>query len=684
LRSRIIGLLVLASLVPLLISNVAAPPQYSLSISPSSGIMNLGNTATLTFNVKGGAANTPYSVTIDVVKPNGSGTATANGNFVTDSRGIGSATFPYPSSSFIALNGTLATDALGVYTVSANVTAPGPPGIVATLQFIVSSQLTVVISRPTGGTIVRGTGVLITATVSDLNSRPVSRAIVSANTPTGNEIGLIETVPGSGVYEVSYDAQLSDPIGAWTTQVTAADLVGNSGLSNQVTVTIQTSTLVVEDFVAYDARGLPSTDFSPGDTIYPFFRIRYGTTGSSVQYLKDGQFKLSVISSSGIPIANLTAIYDYTRSGFSTPTGYAINQGDPVGSWLVIVPPGSLSDAYQNTGPSFQTSIRIQVHTGGSVSPTSYFAYLLGGAFTLLSGLVVFKKLGVAHVGSNYLRVLMDGPIPRSSSILVLGDSGSGKTVLAYRLLHDELEVGHLCTLLSYDAFPESVRARMAEFGWDITTYLKSGQLEIIDCYSGLTGDSGAQVKEPTDLTEVTIQVTGALNKAKGAPVSVFLDSLTPIFNGLEARQAISFIQTLGAKVKKTGGVFVVLASIGAVPDESIAKIKSTVDGIIELDVVRKGRKVTKYLSIMKMERRRVSSEAVPFDIDQKRGGLVFQVHRFRLWRRFLPSLSFDRTAAGKRSVSEKTLPESGSKGANHDGPSSPSPDNSPFGPAPP
>src|SRR2546428_13962928 len=48
--------------------------------------------------------------------------------------------------------------------------------------------------------------------------------------------------------------------------------------------------------------------------------------------------------------------------------------------WFMVSnrPPGSLSDAYQNTGPSFQTSIRIQVHTGGSVSPTSYFAYLLG------------------------------------------------------------------------------------------------------------------------------------------------------------------------------------------------------------------------------------------------------------------------------------------------------------------
>jgi len=544
----------------------------------------------------------------------------------------------------------------------------------------VSSQLTIVISQPTGGTIARGTGVSITATVSDLNSRPVGGAIVSANIPTGNKIGLIETVPGSGVYEASYDLQISDPVGVWTTQVTATDLLGNSGLSSQVPVTIQTSTLVVEDFVAYDSRGLPSTDFSAGDTIYPFFRIRYSTTGSSFQYLKDGQFKVSVIGSSGIPVDNLTAIYDYTRFGFSTPTGYAVSQGDPVGSWFVIVAPGSLSDAYQNTGPSFQTSIRIQVHTGSIASPTSYFAYLLGGAFALLSGVFVFKKLGITHVGSDYLNVLMDGPIPRSSSILVLGDSGSGKTVLAYRLLHDELEAGHQCTLLSYDAFPESVRARMAEFGWDITPYVQSGQLQIIDCYSGLTGDSGAQVKEPTDLTEVTIQVTGALNKASGAPVSVFLDSLTPIFNGLEARQVISFIQTLGAKVKKTGGVFVVLASIGAVSDESIAKIKSTVDGIIELDVVWKGRKVTKYLSIMKMERRRVSSEAVPFDIDHKRGGLVFQVHRFRLWKRFLPSLSTDTTVVGKHSVSEKTAPGSESKEV-RDHRTAPSPDNSPFGP---
>jgi len=43
----------------------------------------------------------------------------------------------------------------------------------------------------------------------------------------------------------------------------------------------------------------------------------------------------------------------------------------------------------------------------------------------------------------------MGGPLPRAS-ILLLGDAGSGKTILSYQLLHDELESDELCALLSY------------------------------------------------------------------------------------------------------------------------------------------------------------------------------------------------------------------------------------------
>lgn len=67
----------------------------------------------------------------------------------------------------------------------------------------------------------------------------------------------------------------------------------------------------------------------------------------------------------------------------------------------------------------------------------------------------------------------------------------------------------------------------------------------------------------------------------------------------------------------------------GAIPADSLAKIKSMTDGLIELSLVRENRKVSRYLTVVKMERRRISSEAIPFEIDRRKG-IVFQVSRVR------------------------------------------------------
>src|SRR5437588_12997323 len=130
---------------------------------------------------------------------------------------------------------------------------------------------------------------------------------------------------------------------------------------------------------------------------------------------------------------------------------------------------------------------------------------------------------------------MMDGPLPRGASILLLGDIGSGKTILSYQLLHDELESGRLCALLSYDAFPEDVQGRMSEFGWDIISHLRKGRLKIIDCYSGLAGKGEGALRVPFVLPELNIKVKFSIIKAKNAPVPFILTSFTPILIGVEA-----------------------------------------------------------------------------------------------------------------------------------------------------
>src|SRR3989475_739303 len=537
-------LLVLATaLVFVVPANAIAP--YSLTISPAT--TSLGNSVSAMVSVTNGNRNTAYTVTIGVQKPNGTGSAITSQVISTDNRGSGSVSVQYPNggTGWTALNGTVATDVGGVYTVIVNQTSPTNIGTVLTGQFTVTTGMNVVISQPTSGvTVQRGQALTISVTVAN-SLGAVSGAVVTADTPSNGQLTLPQVSSTNGVYSISYQALMNDPLGSWTIIVRATDPNRNSGTSLPVTVTIVKSDLFVDGMITYNSKGVPTSSFGFG-----------------------------------------------------------------------------------NTGPNFDTSIRVDFVT----SPLGYLPFVIGGVIALLGGVLVLKRYDTSLEGFEHLEQMTGGPIPRGSSLLLLGDPGSGKTVLSYELLRDELEAGRPCALLSYDAFPEDVQARMGEFGWDIISHLRKGRLKIIDCYSGLAGQGEGALRDPSDLTELNIQVTSFITKAKNAPVTLILDSLTPIFNGVEAKQAINFLQTVGAKVKKTGGLFILTASKGAIPDDSIAKIKSIADGVIELTLVRTGRKGVRYLTVLKMERRRIASQTASFDIARS-PGLGFRGSRLRILR---------------------------------------------------
>ncbi len=607
---------------------VSGAASYSLSISPNVPV-SLGTSMTFTLTLSGATRNSAYTVLFDVVKPNGTGSALATKVITTNNAGAGSVSVNYPDPSFTALNGTVATDVGGVYDVYVNQTSPSPNSQVQSGQFTVSSKLTVVLSQPVGGTIVQRLQTIgISATVSAL-SGPDNGAIVYANTPGNGQILLLQTSPGS--YSYNYQVSSADPTGTWIIIVQASDSIGNSGKSTPVNVTVTKNDLIVDSLITYNSQGHPSTSFSAGDTIYASFVIRYSYGTNN--YLSSGQYAVQVRNPSGTVVANLTAAYDSFRRGFYTGTGYPVSAFDPGGTWTVGMSANSINDGFGNTGPGLSTSVPLQIAT----SPLSYWPFVVAGIVAVLGGVVTVKRFDMYLEGFQHLDQLMGGPLPRGSSILLLGDAGSGKTILSYQLLHEELDSGKLCALLSYDAFPEDVQARMNEFGWDIVSHLRKGRLKIIDCYSSLAGQGEGAIKDPSDLTELNIQVTAFIGRAKGAPVTVVLDSLTPIFNGVEEKQAINFIQTLGAKVKKTGGLFILTASKGAIPDESAAKLKTMVDGVIELSIIRGRGRAHRFLSVVKMERRTISSSSVAFEIDRTRG-LVFRVSRFGLMKKQLVS----------------------------------------------
>jgi archaellum biogenesis ATPase FlaH len=112
------------------------------------------------------------------------------------------------------------------------------------------------------------------------------------------------------------------------------------------------------------------------------------------------------------------------------------------------------------------------------------------------------------------------------------------------------------------------------------------------------------------------------IEKAKG-PVTILLDSVTPIFNSTAAKDCINFLQVIGAKVKNNGGIFIFTATKGSIPEEARSKIEAMADGVIELNLIKKSNSLRRALQVKKMAGRQISSVETGFEIVQGKGIMI-------------------------------------------------------------
>ena len=608
----------------LVVTSVRAPagPSYTLGTSPSTLNEEEGNVI-ITFTITGGTANTAYTFRFTVTKPGGAGVGQAyvDESFGTDATGAGTQVLTYPTNSigWTATTGTAQTDLPGSYNVTVVETAPKSVTGLPSAKFTVTNLLTVRIITPTqGANIQRGTTVNFAVTVTGVNG-PISDAEVKASTPAGGQLVVAPTTP-TGTYSGSYQVQRSDPLGSWNITATAysptPSTTNNLGTYSSV-VTVSPEQLQVLSLSTYNEYGTPTADFSPGDTLYVSFTVSYPTGG----FLTTGSFTIHVEDPSGASSTTLSSIYDPNRNLFYTPSGFQVSSSDPSGSWELVFPAQSLNDSYGNTGPTATNNYRFVVHQPQNQVTINPFYFAIA-AIVLGGGLgtgIFLKRFNSTTGPFDDLFKLTGGEMQPPTTLMIMSDSGAGSTTMALQLLYRDLLKGKFCSLLSYDAFPAEVTRRMRDMGWEIVEYLKSGQLTILDCYSALAGVEGSLIRDPTDFTEVSIQVSRMIEKAKG-PVTIFLDSVTPIFNAAAAKDCVNFLQVLGAKIKNVGGIFIFAATKGSIPEEARSKIEALADGVIELNLIKRASGLKRTLQVKKMAARQTSSVETGFEIVQGKG----------------------------------------------------------------
>lgn len=141
--------------------------------------------------------------------------------------------------------------------------------------------------------------------------------------------------------------------------------------------------------------------------------------------------------------------------------------------------------------------------------------------------------------GIEGLDKLLGLGIPKASSVLVSGGTGTGKTILALNILYNACKKRKKCIYLSFEESEERLREHMRNFGWEPGKYEKKGTLMIKRIETptmermikNIVNKSGAELK--VDIQEGFLGIA----PAGFGPDFVFVDSLSAIsaiFSGQE------------------------------------------------------------------------------------------------------------------------------------------------------
>ena len=93
------------------------------------------------------------------------------------------------------------------------------------------------------------------------------------------------------------------------------------------------------------------------------------------------------------------------------------------------------------------------------------------------------KTLQIKRVptGVSRLDPLIEGGFENGSTNLLIGSSGTGKSIFATQFLKAGMDKGEKCLYVTFEERKEEVYANMLEFGWNLEEYEKKGLFTFLE-----------------------------------------------------------------------------------------------------------------------------------------------------------------------------------------------------------
>ena len=247
------------------------------------------------------------------------------------------------------------------------------------------------------------------------------------------------------------------------------------------------------------------------------------------------------------------------------------------------------------------------------------------------NGLNVFPKIPIQRrlaetdfqirrtFGIEKLDGLLGGGIPQGHSVMISGNTGTGKTMLGMQFIVQGIKEGENAVFMAFEEPIEQVKKTALVHGWDFDQYEKQGKLAFV----------------ATSLIDISndkllYQILNAVKRI-GAK-RVVIDSISTLMSAtMNEEQTRQFLIQLNSFLKEKGITCIMNylcgQSFGAIRGQLLSnlatnemRLSSITDGIIMLLFVERGQSVKKMMNILKLRGSAHSKEVFRYEIEE--GGI--------------------------------------------------------------
>jgi len=218
--------------------------------------------------------------------------------------------------------------------------------------------------------------------------------------------------------------------------------------------------------------------------------------------------------------------------------------------------------------------------------------------------------------GIPELDAVIEGGLREGKTYLVVGQPGTGKSVLSLQFLVRGLMDKEKCLYVAIDEKPADVIEQATSLGWDLAPFIESKEFLILDAsayFGGRAGDPGKAV----DVQRVAADLNSYIVRMGAA--RVVIDPVGPLLSARNSEQARLLIYALQANV---GTTHLLTTYAAEKPPRGVEEY--LVAGTIVLEMERVDGRYLRKLTIEKMRGTALAPAQYEFNIVADRG-IVFK-----------------------------------------------------------